>query len=115
VRLSAGKRRADMSPACTNDSGRAPTGSRYVLDWPECPNAARVAEGFGSTPKKEEEAMADQRDPNTEKSEMCVMWIGSIVIVLLLLGAMGINMLITHGTGTSSTETSFQSGTLQPK
>jgi hypothetical protein len=59
--------------------------------------------------------MADQRDPNTEKSEMRVMWIGSIVIVLLLLGAMGINMLIAHGTSTSSTETSFQSGTLQPK
>jgi flagellar basal body-associated protein FliL len=85
------------------------------LDWPECPDAARVAEGFGCTPKKEEEAMADQRDPNTEKSEMRVMWIGSIVIVLLLLGAMGINMLIAHGTSTSSTEASFQSGTLQPK
>jgi hypothetical protein len=59
--------------------------------------------------------MADQRDPNTEKSEMRVMWIGSIVIVLLLLGAMGINMLITHGTSTSSSEPSVQSGTLLPK
>jgi hypothetical protein len=59
--------------------------------------------------------MADQRDPNTEKSEMRVMWIGSIVIVLLLLGAMGVNMLITQGTSTSSTEPSIQSGTLLPK
>ena len=49
--------------------------------------------------------MADQKDPNTEKSEMRVMWIGSAAIVLLLLGAMGINMLMTHTSSTSSAET----------
>jgi hypothetical protein len=55
--------------------------------------------------------MANQSDPNTEKSEMRVMWIGSIAIVLLLLAAMGINLLITRDTGTgSSTETTSQSG-----
>jgi hypothetical protein len=60
---------------------------------------------------KEEEAMADQKDPNTEKSEIRVMWVGSVAILLLLLGAMGINMLITHTTSTSSAETSSQLGT----
>jgi flagellar basal body-associated protein FliL len=59
--------------------------------------------------------MADQKDPNTEKSEMRVMWIGSVAIVLLLLAAMGINMLITHDTSASSTESSNQSGTVPPK
>jgi hypothetical protein len=59
--------------------------------------------------------MADQKDPNTEKSEMRVMWIGSIVIVLLLLGAMGINMLMTHDTGAGSTQTSSQSSAVSPK
>jgi hypothetical protein len=60
--------------------------------------------------------MANQSDPNTEKSVMRVMWIGSIAIVLLLLAAMGINMLITHDTGTgSSTETSSQSGAAAKK
>jgi hypothetical protein len=64
----------------------------------------------------EEEAMANQSDPNTEKSEMRVMWISSIVIVLLLLAAMGINMLITHDTGAgSSTEASSQSGAARQK
>jgi hypothetical protein len=40
----------------------------------------------------QEEWMPDQ---NTEKSEMRVMWIMSAVIVLIILGLMGFNML-TH-------------------
>ncbi len=56
--------------------------------------------------------MADQKDPNTEKSEMRVMWIGSAAIVLLLLGEMGINMLMTHTSSTSSAETGQS---VQPK
>ena len=54
-------------------------------------------------------------DPNTEKNEMRVMWIGSAAIVLLILGAMGINMLLSHNTSAGSTETSSQSGTVPPK
>jgi hypothetical protein len=59
--------------------------------------------------------MTNQPDPNAEKSEMRVMWIGSIAIVLLLLGAMGINMLMTHNTATGSVQSSVQSGTVSPK
>jgi hypothetical protein len=61
---------------------------------------------------EEETAMADQPDPTFEKSEMRVMWIGSLAIVDVLLGAMGSNMLMTHNT---STETTGQSGTVSPK
>jgi hypothetical protein len=59
--------------------------------------------------------MANPIDPNTEKNEMRVMWLGSAAIVLLILAAMGINMLISHNTSTGSTETSSQSSTVQPK
>ena len=54
--------------------------------------------------------MANQPDRNTEKSEMRVMWIGGLAIVLLLLGAMGINMLMTHNTSTGTVEATGQSG-----
>jgi hypothetical protein len=54
--------------------------------------------------------MVNQPDPNTEKSEMRVMWIGSLAIVLVLLGAMGINMLMAHNTSTGTVETTGQSG-----
>jgi hypothetical protein len=54
--------------------------------------------------------MANQPDPNTEKSEMRVMWIGSLAIVLVLLGAMGINMLMTHNT---SAEVAAEAGGLR--
>jgi hypothetical protein len=59
--------------------------------------------------------MANQSDPTNEKDEMRVMWIGSIAIVLLLLGAMGINMLVTHNTSTGTVETTGQSGTVSPR
>jgi hypothetical protein len=58
---------------------------------------------------EENTAMVNQPDPNTEKSEMRVMWIGSLAIVLVLLGAMGINMLMAHNTSTA-VETPGQSG-----
>jgi hypothetical protein len=58
--------------------------------------------------------MTSPNDPNTEKNEMRVMWIGSAAIVLLILAAMGANMLIAHSTSTS-TETSSQSSTVPPK
>ena len=59
--------------------------------------------------------MTNQPDPNSEKSEMRIMWIGSAAIVLLLLGAMGINMLMTHNTSAGSAESSTQSGAVSPK
>ena len=53
--------------------------------------------------------MVNQPDPNTEKTEMRVMWIGSLAIVLVLLGAMGINILMAHNTSTGTVETTGQS------
>jgi hypothetical protein len=59
--------------------------------------------------------MPNQPDPNNEKSEMRVMWFGTIAIVLLLLGAMGINMLMTHNTSPGTVETTGLSGAVPPK
>jgi hypothetical protein len=42
---------------------------------------------------------------------MRVTWIGGLAIVLVLLGAMAINMLMTHNKGTGTVETTGQSGT----
>ena len=39
--------------------------------------------------------MPDQNEQDTQKSDMRVMWIMSAVIVLIILGLMGFNML-TH-------------------
>jgi hypothetical protein len=41
--------------------------------------------------------------PEEEKRDMRIMWIGSAVILLLILGAMGINMLIAHDAGPQTT------------
>ena len=55
-------------------------------------------------------------NPDQEKSEMRIMWIGSAAIVLLILAAMGFNMLITHDTHAGfSTETTGQTDTTRPK
>ena len=59
--------------------------------------------------------MANQNEPDTEKSDMRVMWIATAVIVLMILGAMGINMLVHHDTSTGSTEISSQTRTAPPK
>jgi hypothetical protein len=59
--------------------------------------------------------MTNQNDPNTEKNEMRVMWIASAAIALLILAAMGINVLIHHDTNASIIEPSSQSGTVLPK
>jgi hypothetical protein len=55
--------------------------------------------------------------PQDEKNDVRLMWIGSAAIVLLILAAMGFNMLITHDTnaGSSTETTSSQSGTAPPK
>jgi hypothetical protein len=44
---------------------------------------------------KGEESVTDQNKQDTEKSEMRVMWIMTAVIVLIILGMTGMNML-TH-------------------
>jgi hypothetical protein len=56
-------------------------------------------------------------NPQDEKNEMRVMWIGSAAIVLLILAAMGFNMLITHDTnaGSSTETTGGLSGAAPPK
>jgi hypothetical protein len=59
--------------------------------------------------------MAYPGDSNKEKSEMRIMWIASAAIVLLILVAMGINMMITHDTSAGlSTETTNHAA-LPPK
>jgi hypothetical protein len=65
---------------------------------------------------KKEEAMANPEHSNKEEGEMRIMWIASAAIVLLILVAMGINMLIAHGSSPgSSTETTNHAATLPPK
>ncbi len=56
-------------------------------------------------------AMPDQ---NNDKREMRMMWIFTAAVVLLILGAMGINMLVHHETNAATPETS-QSPTESPK
>lgn len=59
--------------------------------------------------------MANPEDANKEKGEMRIMWIASAAIVLLILAAMGINMMITHDTSTgSSAETTNHAAVLPP-
>jgi hypothetical protein len=52
---------------------------------------------------------------NDDKSEMRMMWIASAAVVLLILGAMGINLLIHHGTSAATPEASGQPSTELPK
>ena len=60
--------------------------------------------------------MAKPDDTNNEKGEMRIMWIASAAIVLLILVAMGINMMITHDTSSgSSTEPTKHAAVLPPK
>jgi hypothetical protein len=53
-------------------------------------------------------------DKNDDKREMRMMWIASAGIALLILGAMGINVLIHHDTSAATPETT-QSPTESPK
>ncbi len=43
---------------------------------------------------------------NEARSDNRMMWISTAVIVLIIVGGMGINMLIHHDTGTNPVETS---------
>jgi ribosomal protein L20 len=56
-------------------------------------------------------AMSDQND---DKREMRIMWIASAAIAVLILGAMGINMLVHHETSAAPAETT-QSPAAPPK
>jgi hypothetical protein len=53
-------------------------------------------------------------DQNDDKHEMRVMWIASAAVALLILAAMGINMLVHHDTNAATPETT-QSTTERPK
>ena len=44
-------------------------------------------------------------DQNDDKREMRMMWIASFGIALLILGAMGINILVHHDTNAATPET----------
>ena len=55
--------------------------------------------------------MANQNQPNTNEDEAArnetkMMWIAVGVIVLIIVGGMGINMLVHHDTSASTVETS---------
>jgi flagellar basal body-associated protein FliL len=43
-------------------------------------------------------------DQNEDKREMRMMWIFTAAVVLLILGAMGINMLVHHDTSAAPAE-----------
>jgi flagellar basal body-associated protein FliL len=45
-------------------------------------------------------------DENNDKREMRMMWIFSVVVVVVILAAMGINMLVHHDTNAATPETS---------
>ncbi len=58
--------------------------------------------------------MANQNQPNTNEEESArnetkMMWIAVGVIVLIIVGGMGINMLVHHDTSASTVETSSPS------
>jgi cell division protein FtsN len=53
-------------------------------------------------------------DQNDDKREMRMMWIASAAIAVLILGAMGINMLVHHETSAAPAE-STQSPAAPPK
>jgi hypothetical protein len=58
-----------------------------------------------------EESMANQNQLNTNEDEAArnetkMMWIAVGVIVLIIVGGMGINMLVHHDTSASTVETS---------
>jgi flagellar basal body-associated protein FliL len=44
-------------------------------------------------------------DQNDDKREMRMMWIATAVVVLVILGGMGINMLMHHDTNAATPET----------
>src|SRR5260370_40699145 len=57
---------------------------------------------FCRPPKTRVRAMTDQND---DKREMRMMWIATAVVVLVILGGMGINMLVHHDTNAATPET----------
>jgi flagellar basal body-associated protein FliL len=59
--------------------------------------------------------MSEQDDQERDKREMRMMWIFSAVIVLIIVGGMGANVLFHHDTSSGSTELSSQSRQAPPK
>ena len=58
--------------------------------------------------------MSEQDDQARDKREMRMMWIFSAVIVLIILGGMGANMLFHHDTTSGATDLSSQSRKAPP-
>jgi hypothetical protein len=59
--------------------------------------------------------MSEQDDQERDKREMRIMWIFSAVIVLMILGGMGANMLFHHDTSSDTLDLSSQSRQAPPK
>ena len=59
--------------------------------------------------------MTNQDKENIEKSDNRMMWIATAVIVLILVGGMGANMLFHHDTINNPVDTSTPSGAVPPK
>lgn len=53
--------------------------------------------------------MTNQEEQNSERSDTRVMWIATGVIVLILVGGMGINMLVHHDTIAGAPDAGSQS------
>jgi len=58
--------------------------------------------------------MTDQFDPDKDKREWRAMWIMSAIVILLIVGGMGINVLIHHDTNAGANEMSGQMQTVLP-
>lgn len=59
--------------------------------------------------------MTDQEKQDIEKSDNRMMWIATAVIVLILVGGMGANMLFHHDTISTSSDTGAPSDSAPPK
>jgi flagellar basal body-associated protein FliL len=59
--------------------------------------------------------MTNQDKEKIEKSDNRMMWIATAVIVLILVGGMGANMLFHHDTITNSADTDTPSGAVPQK
>jgi flagellar basal body-associated protein FliL len=48
--------------------------------------------------------MSNQNEPNESSKDVRLMWISVAVIVLIIVGGMGINMLVHHDTSAGTVE-----------
>ena len=84
---------------------------RRSWPWRSCISDYRL----GNASQEGEDSMTNQDESNTEKRDTRMMWIATGVIVLIFVGAMGINMLLHPDTSTRPTDISTQSRMALPK